>query len=248
MSDRLSQIVTLLNERGFLSISETAEFFQVTTMTVRRDLKKLEDSGYIYQVKNGAIPRPRLAIGQYNSEQPTVKHLLARELIKILSPRDVILLSAGSTALACAQVLAAVNAELTVLTYSLPIASALFQSRCHVILLGGELRNNSQDILGPLTEENLKNYHVNYLITGCDGADSETGFFTTDLNLANLEKISVGIADQVVVVTESKKFKQKSLVRFLALDDTDILITDKRLNTVDQQQLLRHQSLRTVLI
>ncbi len=248
MNERLSQLLTELNRTGFLRLDDAAARLGVTTMTIRRDFRLLEADGYIFQVKNGAIPRQKLPEMRYDASRPSSKHKLARELAGVLSPRDVVLLSAGTTALACAQVLAALNAELSVLTYSLPVASALFQSRCHVILMGGELRSNSLDLLGPLTEANLRQYHVNYLVTGCDGADAETGFFTTDLNLANLERISATIADHVVVVTESAKFKRKSMVRFLELDNTDLLITDRNLRELDRQLLSRRPNLTLKLV
>ncbi len=241
MNERLSQILTELNRSGFLKIAEAAQHFGVTPMTIRRDFRMLEQNGYVFQVKNGAIPRQKLPEMHYDASRPSMKHRLARELADILSPRDVILLSAGTTTLACAQVLAALNAELTVLTYSLPVASALFQSRSQVILLGGELRSNSLDLLGPLTETNLRQYHVNYLISGCDGADADAGFFTTDLNLANLERISAEIADHVIVVTESTKFRRKSMVKFLDVAEADILVTDRGLRELDRQLLGRHE-------
>ena len=62
------------------------------------------------------------------------------------------------------------------------------------------------------------------LITGCDGANAEEGFYTSDLNLASFEKLSVKISDRVMILTESTKFKRKALAKFAELNDVEFII------------------------
>ena len=144
----------------------------------------------------------------------------------------------GSTCLSFAKVVARLNLlPLTVVTHSLPVAAALFQSRCRVILLGGELRSSSMDLIGPAAEKSLEEYHVEWLVSGCDGAFADYGFYTSDERLSNLEKRTISIADRTAIITESAKFGRRALTRFASLDDIDLLVTDDALAPADEAKL-----------
>ncbi|MDD5134986.1 MAG: hypothetical protein PHP01_06205 [Phycisphaerae bacterium] len=57
-------------------------------------------------------------------------------------------------------------------------------------------------------EKYLAEYHIDLLVTGSDGADAQQSY-TSDLNFANLEKLSAKVSDKVIVITESRKFGEK---------------------------------------
>ena len=122
-------------------------------------------------------------------------------------------------------------------TNSLPAASTLFRSCCKVILLGGELRSSSLDLVGPIAEKNLEEYHVDWLISGCDAALSDYGFYTSDISVSNLEKKSLGIASNAAIITDSSKFGRRALTRFATLSDIDLLVTDEGISPEDARNL-----------
>ena len=167
-----------------------------------------------------------------------IKFAIAEALYMEIMPCNAIFLSTGTTSLAFAKTLVKKNTSaLTVITNSLPIASALFRSRCKVILLGGELRSTSLDLVGHIGEKNIEEFHVDWLISGCDGAFSDLGFYTSDSSLASLEKMSMKIADRVAIITRSSKFGKRALSRFASLEDVDLLISDSNLKNDDLQRL-----------
>lgn len=238
MHARHKKILDML-EAGRLSIKEAALQFGVTEMTLRRDLKFLEKTGALLQVRGGAIlPPARYEPESTEKEDLERKFALAEALYKRIMPLETLFISTGSTALAFAKYLARHNTlPVTVITNSLPVASTLFKTHCHVILPGGELRSNSLDLVGPMAERNLSDYHVDYLISGCDAASSEYGFYTSDMNLSNLEKKSIHIADHTAIVTSSSKFGKKALTRFASRSDVDLLVTDEELTENDHNNL-----------
>jgi DeoR/GlpR family transcriptional regulator of sugar metabolism len=210
-------------------------------MTIRRDIAFLEKNGLAVQVKGGAIPKAKICESMIDS--PT-KNAIAAGMMEILEQMPevkTLMLSTGGTTLAFARLLAQKNLPITVLTNSIPIASALFQTQTKVILTGGELRTTSMDLVGPAAEKYLSDYHVDLLLTGCDGADSQEGFYTSDLNLASYEKLSVKIADKTFILTESLKFKRKALAKFAELNEIDSLITDNNLKAIDREILARRK-------
>lgn len=226
-------------EGGRLSIKEAAFSFGVTEMTLRRDLKYLEKCGMLLQVRGGAVLSPaRYEPERSVKEELERKFTLAEALYRRIMPAETLFISTGSTVLAFAKYLARHNTlPVTVITNSLPVASSLFKTHCHVILPGGELRSNSLDLVGPMAERNIEDYHVDYLISGCDAASAGYGFYTSDMNLSNLEKRSIHIADKTAIITSSSKFGKKALTRFAAREDVDLLVTDGELAAEDEKEL-----------
>ena len=247
MNQRQEKILSILRQEGRVQISDLAVRFDVTEMTIRRDMRFLEKEEQLLQVKGGAVPFPV----RYQPDTGTFvmterKMSIALALYRAIMPLDTVFISTGSTALAFAVLLARMNRlPMTVITNSLPAASMLFRSSCKVILPGGELRSRSLDLVGPVAEHNLDEYHVQWLVTGCDGAFAERGFYTSDVNLSNLERKSVSIADHTAVLTESGKFGRKALTCFAGVSEVDILATDPDLKGEDAA-LLEKTGMRIV--
>ncbi|MFA6713910.1 MAG: DeoR/GlpR family DNA-binding transcription regulator [Victivallales bacterium] len=241
MNQRQQELKNRIDAFGHIEIAAEARFFGTSEMTIRRDIVLLEKNGLAVSVKGGAIPKAKICESMISSP---AKNAIAAAMLKQLEQMPEIktlMLSTGATTLAFARLLAQKNLPITLLTNSIPIASALFQTRSKVILTGGELRTNSMDLVGPAAEKYLADYHVDLLITGCNGADSQEGFYTSDLNLASYEKLSVKISDRVFILTESDKFRNKSLAKFAELDEIDTLITDSGLKAVDREMLSRQK-------
>ncbi len=240
MHTRQIRILDML-ERGKVEIHAAAQTLGVTEMTLRRDLRELERRKLCLIVKGGAVKHP----ARYEPDHPDIadydrKSAIAKALYQRILPADSLFIGSGTTSLVFAKLIALRNAHpMTVITNSLLVASSLFKSVCRVILLGGELRSDSLDLVGASAEKNIAEYRVEWLVTGCDGAYSDYGFYTSDVNLSNLEKKSIGIADHVAVITESVKFGRRALTRFAPLPDIDLLVTDRGLSDSDRGKLRR---------
>ena len=242
MHTRQKIIMEMLQRSGRLGVHAAARELGVSEMTVRRDLRALEKEKLLVQVRGGAMPHPaRYEPEKLLSDLNDVKFALAEALYRRIVPCDAMFVGTGSTCLAFAKLMARKTLlPGTVITHSLPVASALFRRRCTVILLGGELRTKSMDLVGPVAEKTLEEYHVDYLVSGCDGAFADYGFYTSDMSLSKLEQKTISIADRTAVITESAKFGKRSLTRFAPLDDIDLLVTDIGLTAEDELKLRSH--------
>ncbi len=229
MNSRQKTLLEKLHKLGRLSIEEEAVVFDVAPMTIRRDIQFFEAQGLAIRTHGGAVPRISEPMQIFTQpEASTAQKRIARKVIEMIPAECTVMLSNGSTTLEVARQLAASDLRICVITNSLPIAAVLFQTKIQVVLTGGTLRGNSLDLAGPVTEKNLDEYYIDILITGCDGV-SQDGFFTRDLNLAEMEKKSVKKSAKTIVVTESHKFNKPAFVKFASLDEVSAIITDKRL-------------------
>ncbi len=226
MNTRQQNLLKKLKKQGSLSIENEALELQVSSMTIRRDIQLLVEHGLAIKTHGGAVSRtnePEQLFVQAKSSEAQKR--LAVETVKLIPDNSTIMLSNGSTTLEVARQLAVSGKQLSVLTNSLPIAATLFQTGIQVILTGGTLRSNSLDLAGPVTEKNIDEYYIDMLISGCDGAKADEGFFTKDLELAEMERKSVEKSHKVVIVTESSKFNRPSFVKFASPREVSILIT-----------------------
>lgn len=239
MYTRQKLIMEMLQRSGRLEIHAAARELGVSEMTLRRDLRALEQRKLLVLVRGGAMPHPaRYEPDNVFSELGDAKFALAEALYRRIVPCETMFVGTGSTCLAFAKLMSRQTLlPATVITHSLSVASALFRSRCKVILLGGELRTKSMDLVGPVAEKTLEEYRVEWLVSGCDGAFADYGFYTSDMSLSNLEQRTIAIADRTAIITESAKFGKRSLTRFARLEDIDLLVTDDRLDPGDGEKL-----------
>ncbi len=227
MHTRQRKILDLL-QAGPLSIREAARILEVTEMTIRRDIRILEEQRLLLAVKGKVMPYPvnyRTVSGDVGGQ--AVKNAIAEACYRECGTADSFFIGSGTTVLAFAHLLAyRAGGAKTVITNSLSVASALFQSRCRVILLGGELRAESMDLVGAAADRAIGEYHVDCLISGADGILPDYGYYTSDVNLSSLERRTIEIADRTVILADSGKFGKKSLVRFAPLEAAHLVITD----------------------
>lgn len=238
MNKRQVALLDKLNRLGRLSLEEEAGVFGVSSMTIRRDLAMFEERGVAIRTQGGAIPAhpdpTKLAGGGGASP---VKRQIARRVVERIPDGSTLMLSAGSTTLEVARQLAVAEKSVCVITNSLTVAAALFQTPVQVILTGGSLRSDSLDLVGPVAEKNIDEYYIDILISGCDGAMAGEGFFTHDLNLASMERKSVQKSRNVIIVTESAKFGRPSFAKFASVAEVSAVITDAGLSQADRESL-----------
>ncbi|MEA2011691.1 MAG: DeoR/GlpR family DNA-binding transcription regulator [Verrucomicrobiota bacterium] len=235
MNKRQQILIDKLNNIGYVSVIDIAKEFNVTEMTIRRDLSFFEKEGFAIRVHGGAVPRSPVPLGiDVMMQKPRDTQIaIAKQALKLLKPYQTIIFNVGTTILQIAKEIAVAKIPLTVITNSIPVAITLYKSKCQVLLTGGTLREHGLDLIGPITEKNLHEYHVDLLISGCDAALADEGFFTSDINLAEIEKKSVKISHRTIVVTESNKFGHKSFAKFANINEVDIVITDSNISKED---------------
>jgi DeoR/GlpR family transcriptional regulator of sugar metabolism len=217
-------------------------------MTVRRDLRALEAAGRAVRVAGGAIPADTGPASRLLESQPSpAQERIAAAALALLPADGTVLIGTGSTALQVARRLAATDSRITVVTGSLRVAVTLFAAPVQLILTGGTLRSEGLDLVGPLVENSLAEFHIDLFVTGCDGLIPLEGFFTADLDVAHTERKCVRRAERVMVVTESTKLGRKSLVRFAEPGDVSVVVTDRGIAATDRRAL-RARSTRVVAV
>lgn len=239
MNIRQTTIIELLEKEKRVDVRVLAEHLDVSTMTIRRDLKLLHDQGLLVRTHGGGVSAGKLRFLQGAFPHYVAgpeKLAIGKLAATLVAPGQTVMVDGGTTALEVARNLPK-DAAITVVTTSLGVVQELYRSSVQVMLLGGYVRREFPSVYGPLTEENLGRIHVHFLFIGCDGADSTSGFYMTDFHLTTLEQLLIKRADRVVLVTESTKFGRKALVQYAGLEQINTLVTDKHLLPTDRIRL-----------
>jgi len=230
--ERQHAIATLVAERGRVQVAAVAEEFGVTMETVRRDLALLERAGMLRRVHGGAVPAGALALvetglGERHGTRTEQKRKIAAAALDLLPALDgSLILDGGSTTAALADVLP-VDRRLYVATNSVPIATRLSViSGVTLHVLGGRVRGITQTAVGDATVRALADLRVEVVFLGTNGISVAHGFSTPDEAEAATKRAMVRAAQRSVVLADSSKLGREHLVRFAALEDVDVLVTD----------------------
>ncbi|MEV5028790.1 DeoR/GlpR family DNA-binding transcription regulator [Paenibacillus sp. LPE1-1-1.1] len=231
--ERYDKIVQLVNERGSIRVTELAELCQVTEETIRRDLDRLEQAGRLRRSHGGAVSvkdqQPEIPYFEREIAQADEKKRIAEEAIKLIQPKDRILLDASTTAWYMAASMP--DIPLTVLTNSIKVAMELSsKEKIEVISTGGILASRSLSYVGPLAERSLDAYHVDKAFFSCKGVHLERGISESNELQARIKHKMVGMADQVILLADSSKFGVQAFTHVADLSDVDTIITDGRLS------------------
>ena len=234
---RRARLATLVAEEGFLRVSDAAELFGVSEVTLRSDLSALERAGALRRVHGGAMAAPGSArefpLEATAERDAGVKRAIGRRAAALVTSGSSILLDVGSTTLAVAQALVARTelSDLTIVTNGLSIALALEPAlpRFTVVVTGGTLRPLQHSLVNPLAGQTLAGLHVDLAIFGCNGiADDPYGAGrVTNLNLAEAEvkRDMVAASSARMLVADGSKAGQQHLGLIGMLADFATLVT-----------------------
>jgi DeoR/GlpR family transcriptional regulator of sugar metabolism len=238
MNARQQAMMGLLRLSPRLQVRELARRFNVSEMTIRRDLQALEQRGVLVRTYGGGAVS---AAGNHPGHLPAhpeseEKAAIGRKAAELAQSGQTIMVDTGTTALEVARHLPN-DPSITIATTSLGVALELHTTQINLLLLGGFVHKGFPSLYGPLTEHNLGILHVDTLFIGCNGADSADGFYANDLQVLTQVQAMMRIADRIVVVADSGKFTRKSFVRYARPSDIHTLVTDGNLPLQDRQAL-----------
>lgn len=232
---RHNKILSTLNSRGTIRVSELSTLCGVTEETIRRDLEKLESQGNLTRIHGGAISLQKVDEDLPHVEREVInkkeKMSVAKEAVKYIEENDIIFLDASSTTLYLARFIPNIN--LTVLTNSIKICAELAKnSNIQVICTGGTLYPNSMSFVGPLTVQTLESYYVNKLFFSCKGIHEEWGISDSNELQALVKRKIIQMAEKKYLLLDHTKVNKKAFANIDKADAVDVIIIDS--NATDE--------------
>ncbi len=226
--DHIEQRVRAARE---ITYAELATEFDVSEMTIRRDVEALEASGVVRRVVGGAIAlqgkdtEPSFATRMADAAQEKIH--IADVVADLIGVNETLILDSGSTALAVANSLRGRGLGLTVVTPSVLAALALVdEPDTTVVLTGGELRSGELSLIGAAAEDTLSNYNCDTYVMGVAGIDGERGISDYHQAESRVKQAASRRADRVIVAADKSKLGRVTFVSITTLSSVAIIVSD----------------------
>lgn len=240
---RRSAILQLLKQNSNISVNELSKRFGVSEVTIRKDLNLLKERNLLVRTRGGAILHERRTEDNDTSirfkklANYREKKAIGRAAANLIKEGDTIIIDSGTTAMQVACNLHKFR-NLTILTNALNVAQeVLAYKRFNLILLGGNIRNSSESVVGALAESNLKMFYCDKLFLGVDSFSLENGLSTPNVEEANINQIMISRSSEVIAVFDSSKVNKRSLAFITSLDNIHKIVTDEGLDKSTKNQL-----------
>jgi DeoR family transcriptional regulator of aga operon len=234
LTDRHQHILTKLKKEGSVSVVDLCNDLNVSSVTIRKDLKILEDKELLFRTHGGGtlanpytVDRP---VNEKAMMQSGEKLGIGETAAKLIEPNDCILIASGTTVWSLAKNLRP-KGNLTVVTAALNVALELIHHQgIEVIQLPGIIRKTSSSVTGNYAESMLRDFSFSKLFLGVDGIDVEFGLTTTNMMEAQLSKKMIAVAQKTIVLADSSKFGKRGFGRICGLEDIEQIITDDKIS------------------
>lgn len=230
--ERHKLILSAVQERPVVTVGELVEMTGTSEATIRRDISALHLQGRVRRVRGGAealhppefvglAARPFKVAEGVNLER---KRAIAEAAVRLCRDGDSIIINGGTTTFQMVHSLA--ERRLQVLTNSFPIAEHLVKhSRNTVIVPGGAIYREQGVILSPFDNDVTQNFYARRMFMGAQGV-GRLGVMERDPLLIQAEQKLISQAEELIVLVDSSKFKQRSALILCRLDRVSMAITD----------------------
>ena len=188
---RRSKALELVRERGQIDVAELCALLEVSPETTRRDLRALEEQGFLrrsygraYPVESGAYES---SLATRRMSQVEEKARIASQVVGLVGRAVTLFIDEGYSMELVAERLPK-DRRFTVVTAGLPIAILLApRPNVEVILLGGRVRGNTLGVVDAWGVEMLERLNLDLAILGANGISVRSGVTTPDPAVAEIK-------------------------------------------------------------
>lgn len=220
-------ILDLLRKKGSITVVEIRDQLGISESTIRRDLNQLDREGRLTKVFGGAVLKENtylakeLSVPEKLHVNEDEKRVIARYAASLIKPDDYVYLDAGTTTGYMIDYI--IEKDATYVTNAVDHAKRLGAKEIHVILVGGELRGNTEAVVGAQAILTLQKHHFTKGFFGTNGISPSYGLTTPDASEALVKETAIGQCDLRYILSDESKFDEVSSVTFADFNDVDII-------------------------
>jgi DeoR/GlpR family transcriptional regulator of sugar metabolism len=238
---RRAGILAWLQEEGSARVRTLAEAFDVSEVTVRQDLEKLEADGFIVREHGGAflksVTQQVRAMALQHAENMDAKRAIGRAAAALVGDGETIILDSGSTTTEVAAQLHG-RRDMTVITNALNIALMLgAQPGFDVHMSGGHFKAPTLSLSGDRSADYFRGLFAQTLFLATAAVDLRTGLTYPALSDIPVKRAMIEAAERVVLVADSSKIGRRSFTALGGIELVDVLVTDAGIAAADRSAI-----------
>lgn len=241
MEQRRNAIVDFINEKGNITFAQLEKRFPgVSQMTLRTDLKTLDEAKKIVRIHGGAKSVEVVLgtddyIGRRAVRNVEEKESIAEKVLPLIKPNTTVYLDSGSSTTALAKLWP--NQPNFIFTSSMTCVMELSKlSQPSVFVLGGELNKYSMSACGVGAIESVKSVNFDMAILGVTSYSSDVGFSCGVLMEAYLKQAVLQQSAEKIILMDSSKVDKKSTFHICRLKEGMTVVSDRNISEDFQLQ------------
>ena len=228
---RQEKLLQLVIDKGYCTVEELAEILDVSTQTIRRDIKKLSEERLLVRHHGGASSPSSTVNLDYEIRKVSEtkeKNAIGERIAQMIPDNSTIFLTIGTTTEVIASHLLK-KSNLHIVTNSLRVANVLHTSKSFDVLIpSGKIRASNGGIMGTEAMEFISNFRFDYMITSAGSMDEDGTLLEYDLNETALAQAVMRSARNVFVALDSTKFVPKGSIELGNISQATTLFTDSQ--------------------
>lgn len=239
--ERHLKILNMIRERGEVKVEELAELFQISPMTVRRDMQYLEEEKLISRIHGGAVSLEKANMLLSQDEKISLcRERISEYASRFIDDGDTLFINGSRTALNMLKY--AENKKVMVYTNNCWGIGEKYPDDVTIRFTGGEVRSNV--MVGEYVMRNLLSMTADKTFLGC-AAVYDDGEFRYDI------PTEIGINEAMIsrtkkalyVLADHTKIKRREALGNVygscVYEQSCTLITDDNANPAVVEQLRR---------
>ena len=227
---RQSKILALINHKGFISIDELVELFDVTPQTIRRDLNQMAGANKIRRHHGGAERESSTENEDYQSrkiQNLAAKKAMAQQVAAMVPNGAAIFINIGTSTELVARALLQ-HSALRVVTNNIHVASILSANEdFQVIIAAGEVRHSDGGIVGEATCDFISQFNMDIGIIGISGIGDDGSLLDYDFREVKVAQAIIANSSKVILAADHSKFGRSAMVKQANINQIDVLVTDQ---------------------
>lgn len=238
-ADRHLFILKVLDKKKSVKVLDLASDLGVAEMTIRRDLKELENHGHLIRFHGGAKSKGKSFLQEDNYTNKIAvkieeKKEIARKAAQLISDNETIFIGPGSTTNHLYDFIKDKN--LNIVTNSITVFEQFKEEKnCDLIFIGGRYRAKTQGFVGYFTQKSLSKIAVNKAFIGVNGIELEN-LTISDEEEGKCNEIIFNNAEEKYVLADSSKFYTHAFYSFYKLYNVTGIITDSKLDSAVKEK------------
>ena len=230
MNQRQQEILSLVQQQGFVSTETLAQNFAVTSQTIRRDINSLCDQQLLTRYHGGAGSSSSVENVEYTTRQVMnleEKRQIAKMTAGHIPDRASVFINIGTTTEEVAKALLN-HTSLRIITNNLNVAAILRSNPSfEIIIAGGVVRQRDGGITGEATIDFIHQFKVDFGIIGISSIDSDGTLLDFDYHEVRVTQAIIENSRQIFLVADHSKFERCAMVRLGSITQVNALFTDQ---------------------
>jgi len=208
-------IAERLRARGQGSVADLEEEFDVSAMTIRRDLRELERQGLATRTHGGAIA-PGLAAHEDSFSQRVnvdveAKQRLAIAAAALVEPGETVFIDSSSSAYFVARQIITKGIPASIVTNSLPVMQLFASTAAQVELtgVGGWLRGLTLSLVGPAAVRTIRDHFADKLFLSVKGLAMDGSLTDPDPLECEVKRAMIDRAEESILLIQPSKLQER---------------------------------------